>query len=304
MIESLVNSSAFPYVSAAAIGLAIFFVIWSLGTGASEIIEESEYVSVERQGILVYLTPLIRRLTPFTMMVQGKGLNDYRKALPKTMTRAGLEGFMTPEEYIAFHLLCGLLTIPMVLWVNFLILGAKPVSMVLSVTPVFCIGAYYPRLYMIGRVNSRQKSVFRDLPYVMDLLTVSVEAGLDFQGGLAKVVEKGKDGALREELKRMLNQMKLGTTRIDALRELNERVGLRELGSFCSALIQAAKLGSSIGPILRIQSEMLRTKRSQVAEELANKAPVKMIFPIVAFIFPSVFLVLLGPVVIKAWYRM
>jgi tight adherence protein C len=101
----------------------------------------------------------------------------------------------------------------------------------------------------------------------------------------------------------MLNQLQLGTTRVEALRELSARVQLKDLSSLTAALIQAARLGSSIGPILRIQSEMLRTKRSQIAEEMANKAPVKMIFPIVMFIFPSVFLVLLGPVLIKTIYE-
>jgi tight adherence protein C len=301
-MNAIVDSPFFPYIAAAAIGLAIFFVVWSLGSSASEILEESEYVSVERQGLLIYATPLMRRLAPLTSAIQFKGINQYRKALPKMMTKAGLEGFMTPEEYIAFHVLCGLVTVPFVMWVNFLILGAAPTSTVISVLPVFCIGAYYPRIYMIRKIRERHKSIFRDMPYVMDLLTVSVEAGLDFQGGIAKVVEKGKDGPMREELKRMMNQMQLGTTRVEALREMSQRVGLSDLNSFTSALIQAAKLGSSIGPILRVQSEMLRTKRSQRAEEMANKAPVKMIFPIVAFIFPSVFLVLLGPVVIKAWY--
>jgi tight adherence protein C len=301
-MSDLLSQPWFPYAAAGAIALAIFLVVYSLGSGASDILKESELVSVERSGFLLYATPILRRLTGITGLIRWKGLDEYRKALPPMMTKAGMEGFMVPEEFIAFHLLCGLLTVPLMAWTTFIVLGQGVSSFLMFGTPLFLMGLYYPRAYLGGRIQRRHRQIFREMPYVMDLLTVSVEAGMDFGGGIQKVVEKGKDGPLRDELKRMMTQMQLGTTRVDALREMTKRVGLSDLNSFTSALIQAAKLGSSIGPILRIQAEMLRTKRSQLAEEMANKAPVKMIFPIVAFIFPSVFLVLLGPVVIKAYY--
>lgn len=303
MIEQLMASPYFLWIVAGAIGLAIFLVALSLGMGAQEIAKEAELVSVERQGFLLYATPIIRRLAPLARLIQLEGLNEYRRKLPKRMVVAGMEGFMTPDEYIGFHFLCGFLTLPLVAYVNFVLLGSTVAAFIIFSLPFFIIGAWYPYRYLDMKKEQRHKSIFRDLPYVMDLLTVSVEAGLDFQGGLTKVVDKGKHGPLRDELKRMLNQLQLGTTRVEALRELADRVQLRDLSSMTAALIQAARLGSSIGPILRIQAEMLRTKRSQLAEEMANKAPVKMIFPIVMFIFPSVFLVLLGPVLIKAIYE-
>jgi tight adherence protein C len=303
-LSQLMAQPWFIYAVAGVLALALFLIVWSLGSSAEKVAEEAKYVSVERTGLLLYVTPIIRALAPFAKMVQTDGLNEYRRKLPKKMTTAGMEGFMTPDEYIGFHILCALVPIPLVFYTNFFLLGAREVmSYIIFSLPFMLFGAWYPARYLDMKKEQRHKSIFRDLPYVMDLLTVSVEAGLDFQSGISKVVEKGKPGPLREELKRMLNQLQLGTTRVEALRELSARVQLKDLSSLTAALIQAARLGSSIGPILRIQSEMLRTKRSQIAEEMANKAPVKMIFPIVMFIFPSVFLVLLGPVLIKTIYE-
>jgi len=302
-LEQLMQSEHFPMIVAGAIAMTVFIFVWWFGSAAQDIIKEQETVSAERQGVLLFLSPFAKRLVPFTNMLQFPFVQAYKANLPKRMVKAGLEGFMSPDEYVAFHVLCAILFIIPIAWLNFVVLGQDMASFVIFAAPVALIGLWYPSRYLTMKMQQRHKSVFRDLPYVMDLLVVSVEAGLDFQGGLAKVVEKGKPGPLREELKRMLNQIQLGTARVDGLRELSDRVGLSDLTSMTSALIQAARLGSSIGPILRIQSDMLRTKRSQLAEEMANKAPVKMIFPIVMFIFPSVFLILLAPVLIKTFYE-
>ncbi len=152
---------------------------------------------------------------------------------------------------------------------------------------------------MNDQVKKRHLLISRALPYNLDLLTLSVEAGLDFTAALAKVVEKGKHGPLREEMQIVLKQLKMGKTREEALKAMIARVDLPSLSTFVTALIQADKMGTSLGKVLRIQSTQLRIDRTQRAEKLAGEAPVKMLFPLIACIFPTVFMVLFGPIVFQ-----
>ncbi|HEY8207537.1 MAG TPA: type II secretion system F family protein, partial [Myxococcaceae bacterium] len=131
----------------------------------------------------------------------------------------------------------------------------------------------------------------------LDLLTLSVEAGLDFTAALAKVVEKGKTGPLRDELQLVLKQLKMGKTREEALKAMVARVDLAPLTMFVMALVQADRMGTSLGKVLRIQSTQLRQDRTQRAEKMAGEAPVKMLFPLIACIFPTVFMILFGPII-------
>ncbi|MBI2914859.1 MAG: type II secretion system F family protein [Firmicutes bacterium] len=155
-----------------------------------------------------------------------------------------------------------------------------------------------PELLLKHAVLERQRWVKKGLPDVLDLLTVSVEAGLGFDSALARVVEKAR-GPLAEEFERVLREIRVGRPRREALRGLSERTGVEDLAVFVAAIIQADQLGVSIGKVLRIQSAELRRKRRQRAEEAAMKAPIKMLFPLLLFVFPSLFVVLLGPALIQ-----
>jgi tight adherence protein C len=160
-------------------------------------------------------------------------------------------------------------------------------------------GWVYPLIWLNDQVKKRHFEITRALPYNIDLLTLSVEAGLDFTAALAKVVEKGKRGALTDEFGLVLKQLKMGKTREESLKLMIERVDLPQLTSFITALIQADRMGTSLGKVLRIQSTQMRIERTQRAEKLANEAPVKMLFPLIACIFPTVFMVLFGPIVFQ-----
>lgn len=180
-----------------------------------------------------------------------------------------------------------------------LFLGKVPFAQVilcLGITAAF--GFFFPDLWINSKIGARQRAVQKALPDVLDLLCVSVEAGLGFDSALSKVVEKTK-GPLTEEFAHSLQEIRMSKSRKDALRALSERVGLSDLTSFIAALIQADQLGVSIATVLRIQSEQMRTKRRQRAEEKAQKASLKMLFPLIFFIFPAMFIVLLGPVVLS-----
>jgi tight adherence protein C len=156
------------------------------------------------------------------------------------------------------------------------------------------IGLYLPRMWLAGRVRVRQKLILKSLPDAFDLITVCVEAGLGLEAALARVSEKVQ-GPFGEELSVTLREVAMGKLRRDALRELADRTGVPDLTSFISAVVQAETLGTSIATVLRVQAEQMRMRRRQRAERQAQQAPVKMIFPLVLCIFPTMFIVILGP---------
>jgi tight adherence protein C len=160
------------------------------------------------------------------------------------------------------------------------------------------LGGYiFPEFWLGGRVKKRQKLIVMQLPDALDLLTISVRAGLAFDAALGKVVEKMK-GPLVDEFRRALAEVRVGKARRDALRDIVPRTEVQPLTNFIGAIIQAEQLGVSISKVLQVQSEQLRIERRQRAEEQAAKAPIKMLFPLVGCIFPSLFVVILGPAII------
>jgi tight adherence protein C len=156
------------------------------------------------------------------------------------------------------------------------------------------LGWLLPDMYLTRRARARRETMSRSLPDTLDLLTVSVEAGLGFDAAVAKVCEK-MDGPLIDELDMMAREIRVGETRRQALRNLAERAGSVEVASFARSVIQAEELGTSLGRTLRVQAADIRIKRQLAAEEQAMKAPVKMLFPTVLFIFPAMFIIILGP---------
>jgi len=165
------------------------------------------------------------------------------------------------------------------------------VPMVLAV-----LGYVMPGVWLSSRIKRRKTEITRGLPDAIDLLTISVEAGLGFDPALARVVEKW-DNALTRELGRMLSEIRMGSSRREAMRDMANRVNVEDLNTFISAVIQADQLGVSISQVLRIQSKQMRQKRRQRAEEKAQKAPLKMLFPMIFLIFPSIYIVILGPAI-------
>lgn len=173
-----------------------------------------------------------------------------------------------------------------------------PAQILIFITVLFVFGYIGPNLWLKSLIQRRQKAIQKSLPDVLDLLCVSVEAGLGFDSAVSKVVEKMK-GPLSEEFSRMMQEIRMNKSRRDALRDLANRVNLPDLSTFVASIIQADQLGVSIAKVLRVQSEQMRIKRRLRAQEQAQKAAVKMIFPLVFFIFPAMFIVLLGPVIIQ-----
>jgi len=162
----------------------------------------------------------------------------------------------------------------------------------------FALGYYLPGSWLGSKIRQRQKEILKSLPDALDLLTICVEAGLSFDAAMAKVVEKW-DNELSRAFARVLQEIQLGKLRREALRNMADTMDIRDVSNFVAALIQADQLGVSIAKVLRIQSDQMRVRRRQRAEELARQAPIKMIIPIVFLIFPALFIILLGPGVLS-----
>ena len=182
-----------------------------------------------------------------------------------------------------------------------LITKTLSVSVELLLVLIFVILGYLlPDLYIKSRIDRRQKEVRKAMPDALDLLTICVEAGLGFDAALSKVNEKW-DNELSMALGRVIRDIQLGKLRRDALRDMSDHLGIPEMTSFVAAVIQSEMLGVSLAKVLRIQSDQMRVKRRQRAEEEAHKAPIKMILPLGVFVFPSLLIVLLTPAGIKLW---
>jgi tight adherence protein C len=160
------------------------------------------------------------------------------------------------------------------------------------------LGFYFPQLWLTSQIQKRQKNIRKAMPDALDLLTVCVEAGLGFDAAMSKVSEKWQN-ELSLAFARVITEIQLGKLRREALRDMADRIGLAEMTSFVAAVIQSEQLGVSLAKVLRIQSDQMRVKRRQLAEEEAHKAPIKMLIPMALLIFPSLMIVLLTPAALK-----
>jgi len=230
----------------------------------------------------------------------GKRLARFTPAgwMDKTNHRlllAGSPGTLDANAWAVIKLLS--ISVAAVLW--FLIqAGSDAQTKLISLVLLGILGFFGPDVWISRRIEERRSSMQKALPDVLDLLVISVEAGLGFDSALARVVAT-VPGPLSEEFFRMLQETRVGVSRRDAMRHLNERTDVDELRSFLLAMMQAEAFGVSIAQVLRVQADEMRVKRRQRAQEKAFAAPVKMVFPLVFCIFPSLFIVLLGPAAIQ-----
>lgn len=238
--------------------------------------------------------PMLRRIgSAAGGLTPGGTLEKVRRKLDM----AGNPRYIGVSEYIGLKVLSAAVVIPLG------ILGLRQLDLAggvlwASVAVVIGIGLWLPDIVLQRLIEARQAAIRRTLPDVLDLLVVSVEAGVGFDGAMQKVVEKSR-GPLPDELGRVLEQVRLGKSRADALREMGERTRVPDLISFVAAVQQGETLGVSIAKVLRVQAEAARERRSQRAREAAAKLPVKLLFPLVFFIFPALFVVILGPGAIR-----
>ena len=215
----------------------------------------------------------------------------------RRLESAGNPFGLTPVEFNALK------AVSLIGWtlagIGLITITQLPAVRQLLVVVVFAIiGMLAPERWLSAKVAWRKEQVLRALPNMIDLLNVSIEAGLGFDGAIARIVER-TTGPLADELRRALQEMRMGKSRTEALRAVADRTNVTELGGFVAAIYQAEELGASMTKVLRSQGDMMRSRRRARAREIAAKLPVKMLFPLIFFIFPSIFIVVLGPAVIQ-----
>jgi tight adherence protein C len=242
-------------------------------------------VNFTRPFFRQYFLPVVRQ-KPFW--------DKYRKEYKRKIIAAGLRDELTPDEFIAFKLVL-ILFFPLV-GVALKLLGFIDVS-IWIVFATGGLGWFYPDSWVNGRMKQRQKQVLRSMPFVVDLLALSTEAGLDFMGAIGKVVEKASPSPLIEEMSQLLKEIKVGASRQEALREMGLRISLTEVNSFIAILISADQMGQSIGKILRQQSDQIRMDRVLRAEKAGVQAAQLLQLMTVYYLVPILSIVM-GPLIV------
>lgn len=278
MIEILIGLLAFASVS---LLVFLFFPKIVLTRGEEE---------ADSTGFIYQIKPLLTAMAKFNAKIS---LNNYKNNLSKKMTAAGdpLGIKLMPDEFMALAQLTALTGI----LISSLLFGFSAASLVLG----GAFGFGLPHLWLSDAVKRRKLTIRRKLPDFLDLLTLAVEAGLDFNAALNKLLKATRKNPLVDEFKLMAQELKLGATRYNALKTMADRVDIPDFGAFVASLLQTDKLGASLGPTLRIQADQMRKRRIQLAEKAGGEASVKLLVPLMLFIFPAVFIMLFGPIIIQ-----
>ncbi|MEX1297199.1 MAG: type II secretion system F family protein [Candidatus Limnocylindrales bacterium] len=261
--------------------------------GTLEGVTSLEEIELQQPFMDRTLRPLMRRLSGI-----GTRLTS-RERVGRTEQRLAEAGYpygLRTIDFMGLKVVAALV----ISGLAFLLLGAlgNPIASSLIFAVIgLAAGFFVPDYWLITRIRARQKLILLAIPDTLDLLTISVKAGLGFDAALGKVIEK-TEGPLTDEFRRALAEVRIGKPRRDALKEMVGRTNVPALTNFIGAIVQAEQLGVAIANVLEVQSEQLRIERRQRAEEMAAKAPIKMLFPLVGCIFPSMFIVILGPALI------
>jgi tight adherence protein C len=235
------------------------------------------------------LVPIFQRVSAF---LDSQTPQKHTQALNYKLTAAGRPGNFSPSDFMALRYATTIL-----LFIFGLVAGLlfkSPLVIAIAAGGGAGLGYYLPLMWLNQKIEGRRKELRKCLPDALDLLTISVEAGLGFDVAMARVTEKFKN-ALSDEFTNVLQETRLGRPRLEALDEMGRRSGVEELHNFVQAVIQSEVMGVGIAKILRVQSDELRRRRRQKAQEKAAQASLKMMLPMVGCIFPTIWIVLLGP---------
>lgn len=236
--------------------------------------------------------PMVRSVARRVTNMLPSSMSD---RLEGAIAQAGMK-FKPGQFILVVGIIAGVLPLATTLYMAST--GTTGVKLLITFAVMTGMSIYGPRIWLMGRVKRRRKEVWRALPDAFDLITASVEAGLGIDAAFTRVIEK-VHGPFAEELTRTMREITMGRSRRDAFLDMTERTGVEELRSLVNSIIQAESMGISIGGVIRVQTGVIRVKRKQRAEEQAFKAPIKMVFPLVFFIFPSIMMVIGGPAVIQ-----
>jgi tight adherence protein C len=297
-----------PFLMALLAAGGVLLIVWALlGARASDPVQARltqlgtlegvtslEEIELQQPIMDRTLRPLMRRLSGI-----GTRLTS-RERVGRTELRLAEAGYpygLRTIDFMGLKVVAAITVSGLVFLVLGVALGSSGIQTLIFAGIAVVAGFFLPDYWLITRIKARQKAILLAIPDVLDLLTISVKAGLGFDSALGKVVEK-TEGPLTDEFRRALAEVRIGKPRREAQKEMVSRTNVPALTNFIGAIVQAEQLGVAIANVLEVQSEQRRIERRQRAEEMAAKAPIKMLFPLVGCIFPSMFIVILGPALI------
>lgn len=293
------------FPAAIALGIFVFFIYLSVPRGQATSIEARlasyadrtnlEELELEQPFYNRVIKPMVSgvvrmlgRFTPATQMERTR----------KNLALAGNPNNMQVADFMGMRTVAGLGLGAVVLLLGLFVMRLDLLRLIAFALSAIALGYMLPVFWLGQRIKQRQKNLLKQLPDAIDLMTVSVEAGLGFDLAMQRVADKWTND-ISAEFQRTLSEMRVGKSRRDSLREMSNRTGVPELTTFVASVIQADQLGVSMSKVLRIQSDQMRIRRRQRAEEQGHKAPVLIMFPMVFLIFPAMYIVILGPSVPK-----
>ena len=293
-MDSLTLLVAYGFVFAGVYLMARTFFHQEEARSAKQLLGEEDKDRKASNVVIKYSRPFFSRYVVPT--VSTLKIDEYRKVLRRKLIAAGMQEEFSPDELFSFKL--------------FLIIGAPLFAAAVNyfgefdlTWPVYpmmsVLGFFYPDLMLNAATQERHRRVRRAMPFIVDLLALSTEAGLDFMGAMGKVVEKAKPSPLVEEFEQVLKEIQVGSSRADALREMALRLHMQEISSFVAILISADQMGSSIGKVLRQQSDEIRMKRFLMGEKEGAKASQKIMMPMMLFILPAIMGTIFGPFMLQ-----
>ena len=297
-----------PFLMALLAAGGVLLIVWALlgartsdpvqarltQLGTLEGVTSLEEIELQQPVMDRTLRPLMRRLSGIGTRFTSR---DRVGRTESKLAAGGYPGGLRTIDFMGLKVVAALVTSALAFLLFGVALGAGAASGVIIAGIGLAVGFFVPDYWLRTRIRGRQKAILLGIPDTLDLLTISVKAGLGFDAALGKVIEK-TEGPLSDEFRRAMAEVRIGKPRRDALKEMVARTNVPALTNFIGAIVQAEQLGVAIANVLEVQSEQLRIERRQRAEEMAAKAPIKMLFPLVGCIFPSMFIVILGPAMI------
>jgi len=273
-------------------GVSFLLIGYSLSELKAEVPkEEREYMDP--------LPPLLNAAWPIITFIEyhfaARLPPEWLEKAHKRLQETGVSYILTAEQYYAVRIFSTVVAFLLTLFCLHA-LDHPSVTLLLLLT---LLGNYYPEIWLRDVRTRREKEILKALPVYLDFITLAVEAGLNLTGAIKQAMDKGPAGALRNEFQTVTRDLRAGVPRADALRRMEARLNMKAITSFVGTVIQAEKMGASVGAALRVQSQQRRIERFQRAEKLAMEAPVKLILPLIAFIFPVTFIVLAFPIIVK-----
>lgn len=240
--------------------------------------------------------PIARKLGEFTMRFTPQ---NWLNSTTRKLELAGRLAKMDATLFITIEFIIGAVVgVASFFFLRFVGAGLPPGRIFLLTVVLAILGFFLPQYQLSRAITKRQKEIRKGMPDALDLLTICVEAGLSFDGAMAKVAEKWNN-EVSMAFARVIQEIQLGKLRREALRDMQENIGVSEMTSFVAALIQSEQLGVSMAKVLRVQSDQMRVRRRQLAEEEAHKAPIKMLIPMAFIMFPSILIILLTPAALR-----